>query len=226
MGAFKAAVALGYTHIETDVQATSDGVALAFHDDTLDRATDATGRISDLTWRQVRTARVGGTDPIVRLDELFEELPDTKLNLDPKNDAAAGPLVEAIRRADALERVCVTSFSDKRTRRVRAELGDGLCFGAGPRGVARLVAASLPKGPGFKPDFHVVQVPVRAKGVPLVTPSLVTAAHRIGIDVHVWTIDDPDEMNRLLDMGVDGIMTDRPEQLKAVMVSRGCWRSS
>ena len=221
--AFRRAVELGFTHVETDVHATADGVAVAFHDDSLDRVTDGAGVVGDLDWGQVRRALVDGTDPIVRLDELLEELPDTRINIDPKSDAAVGPLVEVLRRARAVDRVCVCSFSDRRTRRVRDQIGDSLCVGAGPRGIARLLAASarLPAPGPF--DFHAAQVPVRSRGLTLVRPAVLAAAHRHGVAVHVWTIDEPAEMHRLLDMGVDGIMTDRPEVLRQVMIDRGHW---
>ena len=165
MRAFRHAVDLGYTHVETDVHATADGVAVAFHDDSLDRVTDGRGVVGDLSWSQVRRALVAGTDPILRLDELLEALPDTRINIDPKSDAAVGPLVEVLRRTGAVERVCVCSFSDRRTRQVRDAIGAALCVGAGPRGIARLLAASahLPGPASF--DFHAAQVPVRSKGL-------------------------------------------------------------
>ncbi len=226
MKAFAHAASIGFTHMETDIQATADGVAVVFHDDTLDRATDSTGRISDMTWKVVRRARVAGTEAIPRLDELLEEFPDLLFNLDPKIDQAVDPLVEVIRRSRSLDRVCVCSFSDRRTHQVRRRLGDGLCVGAGPRAVLRLVAASwslpwpTPLGP---PRCHVAQVPIAIRGAPIVRAGFVTAAHRRDVAVHVWTIDDPAEMHRLLDLGVDGIMTDRPEVLRQVMIERGHW---
>ena len=223
--AFRHAVDLGYTHVETDVHATADGVAVAFHDDSLDRVTDGRGVVGDLPWSQVRDARVAGTDPIMLLDELLEELPDTRINIDPKSDAAVGPLVEVLRRTGAVERVCVCSFSDRRTRQVRNRIGAALCVGAGPRGITRLLAASARLGAPASFDFHAAQVPVRAKGLTLVRPAMLAAAHRHGVAVHVWTIDEPAEMNRLLDMGVDGIMTDRPSVLRQVMVERGHWEA-
>ncbi len=224
--AFRHAVDLGYTHVETDVHATADGVAVAFHDDALDRVTDSRGIVEELTWSDLQRARVAGTDPILRLDELLEELPDTRVNIDPKSDAAVEPLVEVLQRLGAVERVCVCSFSDRRTQRVRDRIGERLCVGAGPRGIARLLAASarLP-APGSL-DYHAAQVPVRAKGLTIVRPAVVSAAHRHGIVVHVWTIDEPAEMHRLLDMGVDGIMTDRPAVLRQVMIERGHWIGS
>ena len=223
--AFRHAVDLGYTHVETDVHATADGVAVAFHDDSLDRVTDGHGAVGDRDWSQVQRASVAGTDPILRLDELLEELPDTRINIDPKSDAAVGPLVEVLRRTGAVERVCVCSFSDRRTRQVRDRIGVSLCVGAGPRGIARLLAASarVPGPASF--DFHAAQVPVRSKGLTLVRPAVLAAAHRHDVAVHVWTIDEPAEMHRLLDMGVDGIMTDRPSVLRRVMIERGHWRA-
>ncbi len=220
--AFEHAVSLGFTHIETDVHATSDGVAIAFHDHELDRVTDRQGLIEKMSWREVRQARVNGTDSILRLDELLEALPDTYINLDPKSDSAVEPLVETLQSLGAIDHVCVCSFSDKRTARVRAMLGPKLCVGAGPRGIASLLAAAS-RLPARRLDFHAAQVPVRSKGITIVRPAVIQAAHRRGIAIHVWTIDERAEMHRLLDMGVDGIMTDAPEVLREVMIERGHW---
>ncbi|RMH70404.1 MAG: glycerophosphodiester phosphodiesterase [Actinomyces sp.] len=214
--AFAHAVELGYTHLETDVHVTADGVALAFHDEVLDRVTDRTGRVAELTWAEVRRARIGGSEPVLRLDELLEAFPDTFVNLDPKHDAAVEPLVDLVARTGALERICIGSFSDRRIAELRRRLGPGLCTSAGPRGVARLQARSRGM-PVPVPDVACVQVPVRAAGTTIVTPRFVETAHHYGIDVHVWTIDDPAEMRRLLDLGVDGIMTDEPETLLRVV---------
>ncbi len=224
--AFRHSVNIGFTHVETDVHATADGVAVAFHDATLDRVTDGRGAISSLDWQQVRQARVAGTDPIMRLDELLEELPHTRINIDPKSDAAIAPLAEVIRRTAAVERVCVCSFSDYRTRQVRNRIEGWLCTGAGPRGIVRLLAASaptrLPWPRAF--DFQAAQVPTKLRGVPVIRPAFLAAAKRHGVAVHVWTIDTAAEMHRLLDMGVDGIMTDRPSVLRNVMIQRGHWK--
>ena len=146
------------------------------------------------------------------------------MNLDPKHDAAVEPLADAIRVTGAIERVCVGSFSDRRTERVRAQLGPGLCVGAGPRRTAALMMRSLGV-PAPVGRVHAAQVPVAQGRVPIVRPAFVAAARRLGIHVHVWTVDDPAEMDRLLDLGVDGLMTDRPEVLRDVFVRRGIWRS-
>jgi glycerophosphoryl diester phosphodiesterase len=222
MAAFEAAVRQGYRYLETDAHATADGVLVAFHDDRLDRLTDRTGLIGDLPWAEVRAARVRGRDEIPLLEDLLTAWPDVRVNIDPKHDAAVDPLVELIERTGTVDRVCIGSFSDRRLARIRARLGPRICTSMGPRQVARLVAASrgLPAG-SF--SAACVQVPTKRGPVPLVTDRFLAAAHQRGLQVHVWTIDDPDEMHRLLDMGVDGIMTDRTDVLKSVLVERGQW---
>jgi glycerophosphoryl diester phosphodiesterase len=222
MPAFEHAVRLGYRYLETDVHATADGVLLAFHDDHLDRVTDRTGEIAALPWAEVATARVDGREPIPLLEDLLGAFPDAMVNIDPKDDRAVEPLIAALRRCDAVERVCVGSFSDERIRRLRLRLGAGLCTSMGPRAVARLRLDAL-SGRVHPSPAGCVQVPVQARGVTVTNAAVVRAAHRAGLQVHVWTIDDPAEMHRLLDLGVDGLMTDRPAVLKEVLQARGQW---
>ena len=131
--AFEHAVRLGYTHIETDVHATADGVLLAFHDDRLDRVTDLSGVISQMTYAEVAKARVDGREPIPRLEELLATWPDLRINIDAKHDTAVGPLVALLRSNDTFDRVCIGSFSDRRLRGLRREFGMRLCTSAGPR---------------------------------------------------------------------------------------------
>jgi glycerophosphoryl diester phosphodiesterase len=224
MAAFEAAVALGYRYLETDAHVTDDGVLVAFHDDRLDRLTDRTGVIGDLPWAEVRAAKVRGGEGVPLLEDLLTAWPDVRVNIDPKHDAAVDPLVELIRRTGTLDRVCFGAFSDRRLSRIQAGLGPGACTSMGPRQVARLVAAArrLPAG-SF--TAACVQVPTHQGRIPLVTPRFVAAAHARDLPVHVWTINDAAEMQRLLDMGVDGIMTDRTDVLKKVLVERGSWVS-
>jgi glycerophosphoryl diester phosphodiesterase len=222
MKAFEHAVSLGYRYVETDVQATSDGVAVVFHDDTLDRVTDRLGRIADLPWAEVGLARVAGTEPIPRLDELLAAWPDLRVNVEPKRDPAVDPVVDAIRRAGAVDRVCVASFDDGRVARARRLLGPRLCTTAGVGETLRLKAASYGVPVGDVPSA-CLQVTPRYKGLPVLDPRLIATAHRLSIPVHVWTIDGPGQMQQLLELGVDGIMTDRPTALKRVLEDRGEW---
>lgn len=222
MPAFEGAIRLGYRYLETDAHVTADGVCLAFHDDRLDRVTDRRGIIAELTHDEVGRARVDGREPIPLLAELLGSFPDARINIDTKSDESVDAVVEVVRQANAVDRVCIGSFSDARLDRVRELLGPAICTSMGPREVARLRGRSfgIPAG-SFR--SACAQVPHRVKGVTIVDERFVAKAHSLGLQVHVWTIDDEDEMNELLDLGVDGIMTDLPAVLKGVLQSRGAW---
>lgn len=221
MPAFQHAVDLGYTYLETDVHSTLDGVLVAFHDPDLSRTCDRPGTISEMAWADLSNVRVDGREPIPLFEDLMEQFPDARVNIDCKSDMALPGLISSMRRLDCLDRVCIGSFSDRRLRRLRAEFGDALCSSFGPRQIAALkFAGRVPWG------GQVAQVPVRHGRLTLVTPRTIQRAHRLGLAVHVWTIDDPAEMNRLLDLGVDGLMTDRPNVLKQVLISRGQWHQT
>ncbi|GGS27860.1 MULTISPECIES: glycerophosphodiester phosphodiesterase [Actinokineospora] len=226
LAAFRRAVAEGYRYIETDVHATSDGVVVVQHDPRLDRTTDATGEVGALPWSTVRQARIGGREPVARLEDVLEELPEALFNIDVKADAAVEPLLDVLRRTNAADRVCVASFSEARLARVRRLAGPSVLTSMGMRAMAlfwasgRLPALPLGRSPGRPP---LAQVPVRHGALTVVDRRLVAAARRRGGEVHVWTIDEPEEMHRLLDLGVDGLMTDRPRVLKDVLIERGAW---
>ena len=218
MPAFQHAVDLGYTYLETDVHGTSDGVLVAFHDTDLSRTCDRTGTIDEMPWSEVSLARVGGSEPIPLFEDLMEQFPDARVNVDCKADSALEPLIASLRRLNCLDRVCIASFSDRRLRRLRAEFGDALCSSLGPLQIVTLkYAGRVPWG------GQVAQVPVEQGPFTVVTKRSIRNAHRRGVDVHVWTIDEPDDMHRLLDLGVDGLMTDRPQILKDVLIARDQW---
>jgi glycerophosphoryl diester phosphodiesterase len=224
MAAFAAAVALGYRYVETDVHATADGVLVAFHDDHLDRVTDRTGAIGALPWSEVARARLPGGEGVPLLADLLGTWPSLRVNVDPKHDAAVAPLLAVLDRTGAHDRVCVGAFSDRRLATVRAGTGGRVCTGLGPREVVRLKAASRGAPAGrLAAAAACAQVPVRAGRLRLVDRRFVEAAHRRQLQVHVWTVDDPVEMAELLDLGVDGIMTDRPDRLRQVLEGRGQW---
>jgi glycerophosphoryl diester phosphodiesterase len=224
--AFGQAVDLGYRYLETDVHATRDGVLLAFHDADLDRVSDQTGAISDRTYAQIRQVRVGGHDPIPTLGELLDAFPEARFNLDAKADASVDVLARLIAEHDAYDRVCVTSFDVARLRRLRRRLGDRVPSAVTMTGIAlhRFApwlthALSTPGVALQMPEFYRV----RGRLIRVLTPSLVQAAHRAGKQVHIWTVDDCEAMERLIDFGVDGIFADRIDTLKDVLQRRGLW---
>ena len=223
--AFDHAVSLGYTYLETDIQVTRDGIAVLFHDDDLGRVTDASGPISSLTWNQLRRVEsAAGVDQLLRLDDALDLYRDQRFNLDLKSDAAVEPFLAVLNATAAYRRVLVGSFSDARLSTVRRRVGPQLATSAGPREVAAAVASAR-RLPRPRPTTIPValQVPVALRGVTIVNRQLVEQAHARGVEVHVWTIDDADEMMRLLDLGVDGILTDRPTLLREVLHNRGQW---
>lgn len=230
MTAFQAAVDLGFRYLETDVHATSDGVLVAFHDESLDRVTDGAGTITRMPWSQVSRARIGGTEPIPRLEVMLDTWPDARFNIDIKSASAIGPLVRVIERARAHDRVCVTSFSDTRRRQALRRLTRPVVTSGGQVVTAAFRAAAqagvrsrrslVERAMG---DADGLQVPVRFRGVPVVTEATVAAAHSAGKFVHVWTVNDPAEMHRLLDLGVDGLVSDRADLLRQVLTERGQW---
>lgn len=227
--AFRAAVDLGFRYVETDVHATMDGKIVAFHDPDLDRVTDQNGAIAALPYAVVSRARIGGREPIPLLTELLEELPDVRVNIDIKSDAALDPTVGIIQRMGVIDRVCLGSFSERRVRAARRALGPRLATAAGQVGTGALRLAPTQVSRLLHTPAPVLQIPVehRVQGrqITLLTPALLGIAHRLGKQVHVWfhegSREDAAEMHRLLDLGVDGIITDRIDILREVLTERG-----
>ena len=225
MPAFQACVDMGFAYLETDVQVTADGVLVAFHDSTLERVTDSTGRLDQLPWAQVARARIGGREPVVLLEDLLGAWPDVRFNLDIKVAGALAPLVRTVRRLKVQDRICLGSFSDARLAAARRVFGPEVCTSLGPRGVAALRLSSYsPRAAGLaRFQAGCAQVPLQLGGRALVDERFLAAAHARGLQVHVWTVDSPEECTALLDLGVDGVMTDRPRMLKELLTGRGQW---
>ncbi|WP_068399054.1 glycerophosphodiester phosphodiesterase family protein [Kribbia dieselivorans] len=225
LAAFGRSLALGLRYIETDVKLTADGQLVCFHDDTLDRATDTTGRIGALTLAQLRSVRVAGLEPIPTLQAALDAFPEAMFMIDLKDHAAIAPMARLLQRRDYAERVCVAGAWDGWLEQLASQC-PGLQTALGWRRLTTLIAASklraiVPSAVATHGRF--AHVPISLGQVPIFTGGLVRRAHRLGIRVIVWTVDDPDLMHRLLDAGVDGIITDRPDVLRSVLVARGAW---
>jgi glycerophosphoryl diester phosphodiesterase len=225
MAAFRHAVSLGYRHLETDVHVTRDGVLLAFHDTVLDRVTDRVGPIAETSYAEVQQALIGGRERVPTLAELFDAFPDARFNIDLKSHGAVEALAGFLDEREAWDRVVVGSFSVRRMRAFRARTSGRVATSAHPLEVAAyVVLPSARLARRLTRDRpRVLQVPHRRGRLVVASPGLVRRAHANGLDVHVWTIDDPDEMHLLLDRGVDGLMTDRTDILRDVLRSRGLW---
>lgn len=226
MEAFTAAVQRGYGYLELDVRTTRDGVLVVFHDETLDRVSGGKGRIEEHDHAEVVHWKVAGHG-IPRFEDVLAAWPGVRLNVDIKDDRSVEPFAELVNRYAAHDRVLVASFSDARRRRV-LDLLDAPT--ASSPGVATVAAAVLLGKLGLmslaRPWLHDVaafQVPERRGRLRVVTPRFVAQAHRIGLHVHVWVIDDRAGIERLLDLGVDGLMTDRADVLATEMEARGFW---
>ena len=226
--AFEHAVALGYEYLETDVHVTRDGVLLAFHDDVLDRVTDSTGRLAELSAEEVSAARIRAEFPVPTMAELLEAFPGCRFNIDLKSNGAGPVLAELVESTGSHDRICVGSFSQARLDAFRRASRGRVATSAAPPEVVLFMAC--PSGRAARRltrgRVAALQVPHRRGPVTVVTGSLVRRAHAAGAQVHVWTVDEPAEMEQLLDLGVDGLITDRTDVLKDVLTRRGQWRST
>ncbi|MFE2281024.1 glycerophosphodiester phosphodiesterase [Streptomyces sp. NPDC059454] len=220
---FRYAVEAGYRYIETDVHATRDGRLVAFHDATLDRVTDGAGRIADLPWREVAHARVAGEEPVPLFEELLETFPEVRWNVDVKAEPALLPFLDLVERTGSWDRICLGSFSEARVVRAQRLAGPRLATSYGTRGVLHLRLRSWGMPAAVRRSAVAAQVPEQQSGIQVVDHRFVRAAHAHGLQVHVWTINEAERMHRLLDLGVDGIMTDHIDTLRKVMEDRGIW---
>ena len=228
MVAFRHAVELGYVYLETDVHVTSDGILLAFHDKVLDRVTDRTGSIAHTTYAEVQAALIGGRERVPTLAELVDAFPAARFNVDVKSAGAVSALADFVAEHDLWDRVLVGSFSRRRLGEFRRLTGGRVATSAHPVEVAAYVLSPTARiarllTPG-RPD--ALQIPHRQGRLTVASRGVVRRAHANGLQVHVWTIDDPAEMAELLDRGVDGLMTDRTDILIDVLRTRGQWEGT
>ncbi len=215
------ALAGGATHLETDVHVSLDGVAVISHDPDL-TALGRDVRIDQLTLTELKRINLGFGQSFTSLADALEAFPSARFNIDIKTDAAVEPAARAIRHQQATPRVLVTSFNEPRRRRV-VDLLPGVVSSASSPLVVRAVAAmNLGLTSVVRRTLAgcvAVQVPECAGPVRIVTPRFIAMMHRVNIEVHVWTVNDPADLIRLLDLGVDGVVTDRTD-LAVAAISR------
>lgn len=229
LAAFGRATSLGLTHLETDVHTTRDGHVVCFHDATLQRVTGHPGRVADLDLADLRRLRVGGTEQVPTLTEALATFPDARFAIDLKDEAAIGGMARLLRANTGwAERILVAGAWSRWLRRLQDE-APGVTTALGWRSLTTLIACSRggvrPPGlrAGDRSGGAFAHVPIRLGRLPVHSERVIARAHELGIRVVVWTVDDPAAMRTLLDMGVDGIITDRPDVLRDVLISRGEW---
>jgi glycerophosphoryl diester phosphodiesterase len=228
--AFERAVALGVDVLEMDVHSTADGVLVVIHDSTVDRTTDGTGAVHDLTLAEIKaldagydwTPDDGQTYPyrgqgvtVPALEELFVAFPTTPMNIEIKQaePSIAAPLCQLIRDHSMADKVLIASFHQEAIEQFRRECPE-VATSAGQNEVIVLFVLSKVLLEGvYGPDSEAVQVPEYRSGLHVITPRFVDAAHHRNLQVHAWTINETEDMQRMLDLGVDGIITDYPDRL-------------
>jgi glycerophosphoryl diester phosphodiesterase len=221
--AFANAARLGYQYLDIDLQATSDAILIAFHDDTLEEI-GLGGAVADRTWAELSEARWPNGEPLARFDDLLDAHPDALWNIEVKNEEATEPVVATIRRRDLDQRVCLNTFWDRRLYKIRrAARGLHPAYSTPIISTLWLKATSYIPGLPYRTSVDATQAPIKDRGIPVLDERYVRRAQQVGLRVIVWTINEPDEIRRLLDIGVDGILSDKPTVLKSVLEDRGQW---
>lgn len=239
--AVRRAIDAGFGYIEIDVRTTADNKVVVFHDETLDRITTGTGKLGGTTWDELASVQIIGaaprdeqiSEPLVLFEELLAMFPTTRFNVDLKDRASAAPMVEILRRQNAWDRVLIASFRDTHRRLFFNSLrptDPPVASSGGMETVAQLLLAhrtgafkTVARRLRRKLPLDAVQVPIRKGPIRVVTQQFVDACHTAGIAVHAWVINDPQQMQSLLAMGVDGIVTDNRPAIARVFGPRGAW---
>ena len=238
MYGFERAVDLGVDVLETEIQSTADNILVLMHDRTVDRTTNGSGPVRAFTLEELKTLDAGynwtadggqtfpfrGTGITVpTLEELCTALPTARINIDIKQEkpSLVASLCRTIRTFDMVDRVMVASFSSKVLKAFRRVCPE-VTTSAGTREVALFYVMNLVfLGGVYRSAFQAFQIPEYSHGLRVLTKRFVKAAHGLNLAVHVWTINETADMQRLLDLGVDGIVTDRPDRLLSLLTKPG-----
>ena len=221
ISAFQNSIELGYQYIETDVQSTKDDKLVIFHDNDLKRIANQNINIADINYDDLRNIKIFNNETIPLLKDTIEELKFIKFNIDPKSDRAAIILNSILKKRKDLDRFCIGSFFQHRVNLFRNSFLNKITTSMSKQEVVKLFFNQYLHL--FKQDTPCIQVPVSFKGIKIITKKLIDFIHIQNKKIHVWTIDDQTEMQRLIDLGVDGIMTDRPSILKDVLIKNNLW---
>ena len=208
--AFQSAISLGYQYLETDLRETSDGKIITFHDPNLKRITGANITISETKFSDIRMRRLPSRETIPTIDELLEEFPDSFFNMDLKVNQIEEKVLKKINSHNALERVCLGSFNSKVIKKINSLEPKILTS----MGISQVIMYKFFQKKNLS---KLIQIPTHWKGIKVITKKFIDRLHNDGLKVHVWTINKEKEMQSLIDLGVDGIMTDNASGLIKVM---------
>lgn len=220
--AFDYAVKLGYAYLETDARATSDGVLLAFHDRTLDRVTDVSGSLAAMPYSKVAEARIAGEEPIPLIEDLLGTWPELRFNIDLKDAGSIRAMARVLKRTQSWDRVCITSFSGRRLREAMGIVDRPVCMAVTPAAIAAVRYAGVP---GRALAARLARSGAQCAQVPrqIATREFIRRAQLLGLHVHVWTLNTREAIERALDLGADGVMTDEVVLLRDILTERGQW---
>ena len=202
---------LGCKFIETDVQVSADGIPYIFHDDDLKRVLNMSSRFDSLSSQEIDKLKIFDQYRIPKLEEALNEFPDISFQIDFKTDEVVAPALDVIKKTKSFERICVASFNSERLKRVRSTYPD-LCISMGPNEVIKTLISSF----GLYNDSidgDCLQIPIRYYGVRVVTKRFVKYLKSKGLKIMVWTINDVKTFEYLIELKVDGIITDKPKLL-------------
>ena len=208
---FNYAVKIGCNYIETDVQASKDEIPYIFHDDDLKRVAGIDKKFNDLNSYEIDKIRIFGDCKIPRLIDCLNAFSEIKFNIDLKTDEVMIPALKILSEQKTYDRVCIASFSDRRLAYTRQHYPK-FCTSMGPSEIFKIKLMSLGLNV-FNIEGDCVQVPIYKYGVKLVTKHFINFIHERGLKIHVWTINDSNVMDNLIELGVDGIITDKPSEL-------------
>ena len=221
--AFAKAIAIGVTHVETDVHVSADGVAMISHDPDLRRVAGRAATVAHLTSHELRRIDLGAGQSYCSLAEALDAFPETRFNIDIKIAGAVLPTIEAVRSANAVRRVLIGSFHPRR-RLAAVRMLPGVATSISSRGaLAAVAAASTGSRAALQRilrDVQAVQLPPSVLRMKPFSPRAVAAFHAAGVEVHAWTINDVEVMEQLLEAGVDGLITDRADLAMPVVQGR------
>ena len=221
--AFRAAHLLGYKNFELDVRASLDGEVFICHDDSLERILGEPLLLSKLSSNKIKELERTNGFEITKLETILEEFPNVNLNIDAKSWKVIGPLCKIIEQTNCHDRICIASFNDLRILKIIRRLGPRVCYSLGPVGVINCYMAYLLKRK-IRVQAGCLQIPDTFYNYEYLTEKFIEFVHRLGLLIHIWTVNNESRMRKLIDIGVDGIMTDNCSGLKNVMKEYQLWR--